>query len=110
MAKDDLSILSTGKNPAKDNYTITLASDLPQITALRLEALTDDSLTNKSLSRGNELSNLLVVSAALANLALVSLAEGDVERARSLAAESLMLCTELGDKPTTSNGLNVLSP
>ncbi|WP_254513964.1 PSD1 and planctomycete cytochrome C domain-containing protein [Anatilimnocola floriformis] len=51
--KDDLSLISTGKNPAKDNYTLTITSSLPQITAIRLEALTDDSFPNKSLSRAN---------------------------------------------------------
>jgi hypothetical protein len=50
---DDLTILSTGKNPAKDNYSVVIDTDLTGITGLRLEALTDPSLTNQSLSRGN---------------------------------------------------------
>jgi hypothetical protein len=50
---DDLTILSTGKNPAKDNYSVVIDTDLTGITGLRLEVLTDPSLTNHSLSRGN---------------------------------------------------------
>ena len=39
--------------PAKDTYNLTLQPDLPQVTAVRLEALTHDSFPNKGLSRGN---------------------------------------------------------
>jgi hypothetical protein len=49
----DLSVLASGKNPDKDTYTVTLATDLPHLTGLRLEALTHPSLANKSLSRAN---------------------------------------------------------
>lgn len=51
--QDDASVLSSGKNPAKDNYTITLAAQEPTITALRLEALADSSFGNQGLARGN---------------------------------------------------------
>ena len=51
--QDDLSVLASGENPANDDYTITLRTDLPQITAVRLEALTHESFPNKGLSRGN---------------------------------------------------------
>lgn len=51
--KDDLSVLSTGANPAQDTYSITLSTDQEKLTGIRLEALTDESLFNKSLSRGN---------------------------------------------------------
>ena len=49
----DHSVLSTGKNPAKDDYTITLATNLKNITGIRLEALTHESFPTKSLARGN---------------------------------------------------------
>ena len=49
----DLSILASGENPAKDNYTVTLHPNLLQVTAVRLEALTHDSFPNKGLARGN---------------------------------------------------------
>ncbi|MDB6028075.1 MAG: hypothetical protein JWM68_4298, partial [Verrucomicrobiales bacterium] len=49
----DLSILATGKNPDKDIYTITLHTDLAQVSAIRLETLTHDSFPNKGLSRAN---------------------------------------------------------
>jgi hypothetical protein len=49
----DLSVLSSGKNPARDNYTVTLATDQQGITGIRLEALTHPSFGNQSLSRSN---------------------------------------------------------
>jgi hypothetical protein len=51
--KDDLSVISTGANPAQDTYTVTLSTDKENLTGIRLEALTDESFGNKSLSRGN---------------------------------------------------------
>ncbi len=51
--QDDLSVLASGENPAKDTYVITLPLTADKVTGVRLEALTHDSLTNKSLSRGN---------------------------------------------------------
>lgn len=50
---DDLSILASGPNPEKDTYVVTIRPDREKITGIRLEALTHDSLANKSLSRGN---------------------------------------------------------
>lgn len=50
---DDLSVLSSGKNPAKDTYTVTLHTDLARITGIRLEAIPHTSLPGKGLSRGN---------------------------------------------------------
>ncbi len=51
--QDDLSVLTSGENPAKDTYIVTLATDLPRLTGLRLEALTHPSLSNGGLSRSN---------------------------------------------------------
>jgi hypothetical protein len=51
--QDDLSVLTTGTNPAKDTYTVVLKPAQETVTGIRLEALTHKSLTNKSLSRGN---------------------------------------------------------
>src|SRR5262249_52009575 len=51
--KDDLSVLGSGTNPSKERYTITLATDQKGITGIRLEALTEPSHANKSLSRAN---------------------------------------------------------
>ncbi|MFQ5731749.1 MAG: DUF1549 domain-containing protein, partial [Planctomycetaceae bacterium] len=48
----DRSVLSTGRNPARDTYTVTLKTSRRNITAVRLEALTHPSL-KKGLSRGN---------------------------------------------------------
>ena len=46
----DGSLLATGKNE-KATYTLQLKTDLPRITALRLEALTDDRLPSKGPGR-----------------------------------------------------------
>jgi hypothetical protein len=51
--QDDLAVLSSGKNPEKDSYTVTLPTDRKQITGIRLEALTNPNFGNKSLSRAN---------------------------------------------------------
>jgi cytochrome c553 len=51
--QDDLSVLSSGKNPDQDIYAVTVPTDRKQITGIRLEALTHPTFANKSLSRGN---------------------------------------------------------
>jgi hypothetical protein len=53
VVQDDLSVLATGPNPAKDTYAVTLQTDRAPITGVRLEALTHPSFGNQSLSRGN---------------------------------------------------------
>ena len=67
--QDDISVLTSGENPAKATYTITLATDAANITGIRLEALTHESF--KGLSRGNGnfvLSNFEVDVAAAVNV------------------------------------------
>ena len=62
----DLSVLVSGPNPATDEYTITAKTDLKGITAIRLEALPDDSLGAKGPGRaanGNFVLNLFEVHA-----------------------------------------------
>ena len=67
---DDGSILASGKNPDSDAYTIIGEADASQISALRLEALTDPSLPNggpgrdNSNDRGNFAIRKLTVSSA----------------------------------------------
>jgi WD40 repeat protein/tetratricopeptide (TPR) repeat protein len=41
---DDNSILAGGKNPVIDTYTVVAATDLPRVTAFRLEAMVHESL------------------------------------------------------------------
>jgi hypothetical protein len=48
---DDKSVLASGPNPDKDIYEVTLQIPREEITAIRLEALTDDSLPHKGASR-----------------------------------------------------------
>ncbi len=52
VIRDDASVLSTGRNPDSDTYTVKVPAS-GRVTALRLEALTDPSLANGSLSRAN---------------------------------------------------------
>ena len=47
----DGSVILTGKNPDKSTYTITTKPDLTKITAIRLEALTDPSMTKDGPGR-----------------------------------------------------------
>lgn len=49
--QSDDSILAKGKNPDKDTYTITLNGSPNPISALRIEALSDDSLPAKGPGR-----------------------------------------------------------
>ena len=49
---EDKSVLAGGANPDKDTYEITLKTSLRNLTGIRLEALTDDSLPGKGASRG----------------------------------------------------------
>jgi len=48
----DGSVLSTGRNPARDNYTVELPAQ-GTVSAIRLEALTHPSFPQQSLARGN---------------------------------------------------------
>ncbi len=50
---DDGLVTTSGPNPAKETYTITLPAEAAGIRGLRLEALTDANFPNKGLSRSN---------------------------------------------------------
>jgi hypothetical protein len=63
----DGSVLLSGKNPDKDTYTIAIDSDLTGVAAVRLEALTDPSLSRTGPGRtphGNFVLNEITVTAA----------------------------------------------
>jgi hypothetical protein len=47
----DLSLLASGDKPERDTYTIEAKVDLPSVTAIRLEVLTDDSLPHQGPGR-----------------------------------------------------------
>jgi hypothetical protein len=47
----DLSLLSSGKRPEVDTYTIVAPTPMQDITGIRLEVLTDDSLPHKGPGR-----------------------------------------------------------
>ncbi|MBI5758133.1 MAG: PSD1 domain-containing protein [Planctomycetales bacterium] len=78
----DGSLLASGQRPEKDTYTIVARTELPNITAVRLEVLTDDSLPMKGPGRqdnGNLHLNEFVVKQAPG---------GDVAAAKPVAIES----------------------
>jgi len=50
-AKEDSSILASGKNPATDTYSLVVKNPPANITAFRLEVLPDDSLPKKGPGR-----------------------------------------------------------
>lgn len=63
----DNSVLASGKNPSPDVYTITAKSNLPAITGVRLEVLSDPSLPAKGPGRapnGNFVLNEFKIAAA----------------------------------------------
>jgi hypothetical protein len=63
--RDDGSILASGTNPERDTYTLTLKADMKGITAIRLEALPDDSLPGRGpgrASNGNFVLSEIVLS------------------------------------------------
>ncbi len=66
----DGSVLSHGKKPEKDTYTLTYRLEMTAITGLRLEVLTDESLFKRGPGRqdnGNlHLSEIKITAAALA--------------------------------------------
>lgn len=49
----DRSVVAEGENPDKDTYEFTAYTELTDITAIRLEALTDDSLPKKGVARSD---------------------------------------------------------
>ncbi len=68
--QSDSSVLASGPNPEAEIYTITTSTSLKNITALRLEALTDESLPKGGPGRdpyGNFLLTGIEVEAAPAN-------------------------------------------
>lgn len=46
-------VTSSGKNPAKDNYTLVFEGLPAKVTGFRLEVLADPALPNQSVGRGN---------------------------------------------------------
>jgi Protein of unknown function (DUF1553)/Protein of unknown function (DUF1549)/Planctomycete cytochrome C len=51
IANMDGSTVVGGPNPSTDVYTVTFRSDLPKLTAIRIEALPDDKLSEKGPGR-----------------------------------------------------------
>jgi hypothetical protein len=67
MTIDDKGVLVSGKLPERDTYTVVIDSDLTDVAALRLEALTDPSLPSTGPGRtphGNFVLNEVRVTAA----------------------------------------------
>ncbi|MBA4015680.1 MAG: hypothetical protein C0483_00685 [Pirellula sp.] len=96
----DNSVLLTEDSPEKDVYTVTVYTDLKNITGFRLEALTDDALPGKGPGRGdakrpNFVLNELIVRAApksddsAAKAVVLTGAEADFTQASFAAAEAI---------------------
>ena len=96
----DNSILLTEDNPEKDVYTVTVYTDLKNITGFRLETLTDEALPGKGPGRGdakrpNFVLNELVIQAApkrddsAAKPVVLTGAEADFTQASFAAAEAI---------------------
>ncbi len=50
---EDKSILASGKNPAQETYSVSFMSDTKTVSAIRIEALADNSLPAKGPGRGS---------------------------------------------------------
>ncbi len=81
----DASVLIEGTNPNKDVYEIVLQTDASAITAVRLEALTHDSLPQKG--PGRALNGNLVLSELEADVASVADA-GQIQSVKFAAARA----------------------
>jgi hypothetical protein len=71
----DSSVLSTGPRPEKDTYTIAADVRLPRVTAVRIEVLTDESLSKKGPGRQDN-GNLHLSEFKLTASATLSAADG----------------------------------
>ncbi len=58
--QDDQSLLVTGPAPTQDTYVITIAGPIDDVTGLKLECLTDDSLPKRGPGRGTPNPNLIL--------------------------------------------------
>lgn len=68
--RDDASVLVSGTVPETDSYEVQFESDLSEVSAIRLEALTDDKLPSKGPGRtphGNFVLSELTASIAASN-------------------------------------------
>jgi len=59
---EDRSILITGKVPHTTTYTATVKSDLPRVTALRIEALTHPEIAGNGPGRGDPVRSNFILS------------------------------------------------
>ena len=63
--QEDRSLLVTGPNPAKDTYTLTIETELHQITGLKIEMLADESLPRNGPGRGTPNPNAIITDLEL---------------------------------------------
>ena len=61
---DDGTVLATGKSPAKDVYEFEFATELPRLTALRLEALVHDEAPGGGVGRAGH-NNIVLTDVSL---------------------------------------------
>lgn len=94
-ALEDNSILAGGENPPSDTYRIKTASNLSRITAIRLEALTDDSLPNHGPGRA-ENGNFMLREF---NLAATSHGDAEAKPVRFSRAEATFSQSSHGGWP-----------
>lgn len=106
VVKEDGSYLVTGKNANFDVYTFESATSLPSITALRLEALADDSMTKRGPGRaGNGNFGLSRITVAVQSLSgsdePVEVALLDPQVTFEQNAANLSIAGSLDDDPKT---------
>lgn len=84
---DDKSLLASGENPAVETYTVTARTNTKNITALRLEALPDESFAGKGPGRSVN-GNIVLTDVKLsARLASQSENQAEVVRFKQASAD-----------------------
>src|SRR5436305_10476003 len=74
--QDDKTIIVSGTNPAQDTYTIIAPTDLPEVTGLKIETLTDANLAGKGPGR-SENGNIVLTGVRLSVAAPAAVADTD---------------------------------
>ncbi|MGI8603412.1 MAG: PSD1 and planctomycete cytochrome C domain-containing protein [Verrucomicrobiales bacterium] len=85
--REDGAVVVSGVNPLKDTFTVTVTATLPTLTALRIEALPDDTLVNRGPGRadnGNYVLTEVRVDGAEFSSAEVDFSQNDTHRPPTL--------------------------
>ena len=102
--RDDKSVVASGTNPEKETYTLVAPTDLKGITAVRVEALPDDSLVARGPGR-SENGNAVLTDVRLGVSAAATPGERRPVKFRSASADysqkGFPVADAIDEKPQT---------